>query len=73
MTVDEAMRKATTALDEHIATALKNTVELLTNHGATEDELEAEMRHQAQELQEWRAVQLAHLRSWLEREGETLQ
>jgi hypothetical protein len=73
MTIDECMAKATAAIDELIADVLRNDAEILNRYGATQAELEAEMRIQVKVLQEWRPVQLAQLRGWLEREGETLQ
>lgn len=74
MTLDEYMRKAHAALDEAYADALRRGIASLGEHGEpTEEERQAFIGWYTQLLETDRANNLAKLRSWLEREGETLQ
>ena len=74
MTIDEYMAKAHAALDEAYADALKQGIESLGEHGEpTEEELQAYTTWYQQMLETDRANNLVKIRSWLEREGETLQ
>lgn len=73
MTIDEAMAKATAAIDEAIAAAMDDGIALLVDKGGTDEELESFREWYAQMLATDRATNLANVRSWLEREGSTLQ
>jgi hypothetical protein len=72
MTVDEAMAKATAALDEAYADALASTADMANTLGATPEEYEAFMRWQMETFTADRAEKLAELRSWLSRGGKPL-
>ena len=72
--IDTYMAKAHAALDEAYADALKQGIASLSEHGEpTEEERQAFIGWYTQLLDTDRANNLAKLRSWLEREGETLQ
>ena len=74
MTIDEYMAKAHAALDEAYADALKQGIASLGEHGApTAEELQAFTSWYTQMLETNRAENLAKVRSWLEREGASLQ
>jgi hypothetical protein len=73
MTMNEALAKARAAVDEVLESKLRDYAEWLTEHGATEQELTAEMTRQQHELYAERDAGMVKLRAWLEREGETLQ
>ena len=74
MTLDEYMLKAHAALDEAYAHALKQGIASLSEHGEpTEEERQAFISWYEQLLETDRANNLTKLRSWLEREGKTLQ
>ena len=74
MTIDEYMAKAHAALDEAYADALKRGIASLSEHGEpTEEEREAFTTWYQQMLETNRTENLAKIRSFLERDGETLQ
>ena len=73
MTIDEAMAKATAAIDEAIAAAMDDGIALLVDKHATDEELESFCEWYGQLLEQDRATKLTELRAWLEREGSTLQ
>ena len=73
MTVDQAMLKVSAALDEIYADALVNAADVIKRHNPTPEEFEDFMRWQTEMLAADRAIKLADMRGWLEREGETLQ
>jgi hypothetical protein len=74
MTIEEYMAAAHAALDEAYADALRRGIATLREHGEpTEEELAAFTSWYQQMLETNRAENVAKLRSWLEREGETLQ
>ena len=74
-TIDKHLAKAAAYFDEVIAPhALKCADETIKTYGdPTEEEYEAFMQQQAQQVQAERARLLKELRSFLERDGETLQ
>ena len=72
--IDTYMAKAHVALDEAYADALKQGIATLSAHGEpTEKELQAFTDWYQQMLETNRAENLAKIRSFLERDGETLQ
>lgn len=72
ITIDEAMQRASDAIDEIGDVALADARATLTRLGATDEELDREMAFQTKEFATWRAENLASLRSWLARDGEAL-
>jgi hypothetical protein len=73
-TIDEYMRLACAALDEAYTDALKRGVATLSEHGEpTEEELQVFTTWYQQMLEVDRVHNLAKIRSFLERDGETLQ
>jgi hypothetical protein len=73
MTIDQAVAKAAVVIDDMIANAMDEGVRMIADKGATEEEIESFCEWYGQQLADSRANKLAALRSWLEREGETLQ
>jgi hypothetical protein len=73
MTIDEYMAKAHAALDEAYAAALKQGIATPNAHEPTPEELQAFTDWYQQMLETDRANNLVKIRSWLERDGETLQ
>ena len=74
MTIDEYMAAAHAALDEAYRDALRQGIATLNEHGEpTEQELQAFTTWYQQMLEVDRAHNLAKIRSFLERDGKTLQ
>ena len=72
--IDTYMRLAHVALNEVYTDALRRGIASLGEHGQpTEIEIEAFTRWYEPMLQASRAENLAKVRSWLEREGASLQ
>jgi hypothetical protein len=71
MTLDEAMAKATAALDAAYSDALASASDLADKLGATPEEYEAYMKWQTETFAADRAEKLADLRAWLSRGGKT--
>ena len=74
-TIEQHLAKAAAYFDEVIAPhALERAAATINTHGdPTQEEYEAFMEQQVQGLQADRARLLKELRSFLERDGETLQ
>lgn len=73
MTIDECMAKATAAIDDMIANAMAEGIRMVADKDGTPEEIETYRAWYAELLAADRAEQLARLRSWIERRGETLQ
>ena len=73
MTIDEALAKAAAQIDEIFARSTDNLEGLLIEHGATDEELAAEMARQERLRAQERVRMLAELRVWLQRGGQPLQ
>jgi hypothetical protein len=71
MTLDEAMAKATDALDEVYRETLAAAADMAIALDATPEEYEAFMKWQTEMLATDRAEKLADLRAWLSRGGKT--
>jgi hypothetical protein len=71
MTLDQAMAKATAALDEAYANALVSAADMANTLGATPEEYERYMQWQKKTFEADRAEKLADLRAWLSRGGKT--
>lgn len=71
MTLDEAMRKASLALDEAYAAVLASAADMADALDATPAEHEAFMKWQTEIMATDRAEKLADLRAWLSRGGKT--
>jgi hypothetical protein len=71
MTIDEAMAKATAALDEAYSDAAASAADMANALGATPEEYEAFMKWHTEMLAADRAEKLADLRAWLSRGGKT--
>lgn len=67
MTVDECMAKATTVIDEVIAAAMDHGIRMISDKGATEEEVADFRRWYGALMAQDRATNLAKLRSWLGR------
>ena len=71
MTLDEAMAKATAALDEVYAEALRSAASMADASGATTEEYATFLHWQTEMLAADRDKKLADLRAWLSRGGKT--
>jgi hypothetical protein len=73
LTIDECMAKAIVVIDDMIANAMDDGIRMITDHGATDEEIESFREWYAAQLADGRASNLAKIRSWIERRGSTLQ
>jgi hypothetical protein len=73
MTLEQAMAKATADLDDMVALMIEQAKRLIAGNGGTEAEVEIYLSEYEPQLLEWRNQTRASLRSWLMRDGETLQ
>ena len=73
MTIDECMAKAIVVIDDMIANAMNDGIRMITDNGATDEEIESFREWYGQQLADGRASNLAKIRSWIERRGSTLQ
>jgi hypothetical protein len=73
MNTDDATRKVMVAIDEVVSDALAEGVRLLSERGATEEEVIDFIRWYSAQLEADRNSKLAEARSWIERGGEALQ
>jgi hypothetical protein len=69
MTVDEAVAKAATKLDEITARVLSDVEAMLKNRGATDEELRLELERTREEIAAFRHRALQEARAFIETAG----
>ena len=73
VTLHETPGKSVAAIDEADGNAMEHGVRMIVDKGGTDEEVESFREWYAQVLADTRASNLAKVRAWLLREGETLQ
>jgi hypothetical protein len=71
--IARALEQAAVVFDQHVETCIADYEIILRDHGATDDELAAELERLRADCLEERARVLGQVRAWLERGATTLQ